>query len=93
LEKQGKEWRSRPYYSESFLEKQGGLFLYGLKKLKETGQEISEPFFDFGFSQFINWLNFAKTQIRKTNKNKNKFENEFFKYRDLFLEMAPINII
>jgi hypothetical protein len=90
LEKQGKEWRVRPYYySESFLEKQGGLFLYGLKRLKETGQEISEPFFDLDFAQFINWLNFGEVQIKEDN----KFENEFFKYWNLFLEMAPINII
>ena len=96
LIKQGNDWKIKPYYySERFLQAQGGLFLYGLKKLgKEKEQKkISEPFFDLEFKEFINWLDFAEQGIDKAIKHDYASKNDFFKYWNLFLKIASTNIV
>ncbi len=93
LEKIGGEWKVRPYYySESFLKSEGGIFMYGLKKLREN-KKIGEPFFDVEFKEFISWLDFGNEAILKETKKEDHFDSEFLKYWDLFLRMAPSNIV
>jgi hypothetical protein len=96
LEKQGGEWKIKPYYyTESFLKSEGGIFQYGLKKLREHGKsgKPHEPFFDAEFKEFISWLDFGNAEIVKHGEEENNVNNEFLKYWDLFFRMAPSNIV
>lgn len=93
LEKQDKKWKIKPYfYSEGFLESKGGLFIFALEKLRKNNGKTREPFFDAEFKEFISWLDFGDKAIKKALGD-DYFENDFFKYWDLFLRMAPTNIV
>src|SRR3989338_100838 len=96
LEKQGDEWNVRPYYySESFLKSEGGIFMYGLKKVREDKKngKIHEPFFDVEFRDFIHWLDSGNAKVANKAGEESHAGSEFFKYWDLFLKMAPANIV
>lgn len=93
LEKQDNDWKVKPYYyTESFLKSEGGIFMYGLKKLREN-EKVGEPFFDVEFKGFIQWLDSKNTKTAKGDKEEHHAGNEFLKYWDLFLKMAPGNIV
>jgi len=93
LAKQEKDWRIVPcYFSKRILEKEGGVFEYGLKNLEGRKDEIVEPQLDCEFKTFADWLKQGEKVVKKM-KPEIKFENEFIKYWKLFLETAPSNLV